>query len=96
MIDGARERLLGRHVRQCADLEIAAAHPLGRQSGALAVRQDALRQPEVQHLHGTRRRDHDVRALQIAVHDVALARVLERARNLQRDFDDPAARQLRS
>ena len=77
--------LLGRHVRQ-RPLE-----PADRPRRRLfdvggGARQ--LRQAEVQHLHPALGRDDDVGRLEIAVHDAALVRLLERRRHVAAECRD--------
>ena len=70
------EHLLGRHVRGRADTGAG----LGEIAEAVVAR-DA----EVHHLHATRARDHDVRRLDVAMHDAAVVHVVECASDLHRD-----------
>ena len=91
MIDRAAQRLLRRHVGERAEHDVPIAHPhralcgLHRRRGAGV---HALGQTEVEDLHRALRRDHDVGALEIAVHHMALPRFFEGARHLEGDAED--------
>ena len=78
LIDGTAERLLGRHIGHRAD-----DHPRDRDlrlrdaRGLGALGPDKLRQPEIEDLDQPALGPHQVRALDVAVHDPARVRFVE-------------------
>ena len=94
LIDRAPERLLRRHVRHRADDHSSNGHLRLRHVHAFgAVRLDEFRETEVEHLHEPALGAHQVGALDIAMHDAAGMRFLERVGHLQTDLDDFTDRQ---
>ncbi len=94
VIDRPPERLLGRHVGHGADdhagdRDLRLREP--RRLGALGL--DELGQPEVEHLDEPALGPHQVRALDVAVHDPARVRLVQGVGDLQADLHDLADRQ---
>ena len=86
-IERALGRLLGRHVAGRSDDQAHLREPRVQLRRSALQRFLQLRQPEVQDLHETVLRDHDVLGLQVPVHDAGLVRLGEPARDLGRDFE---------
>jgi hypothetical protein len=86
VIDRPAERLFRRHVRHGADDHPRARHLDAGEVGGRRGRHE-LRQPEVEHLDQSARRAHQVRALDVPVHDAAPVRFVERVGDLQPDLD---------
>jgi hypothetical protein len=85
IVDGATRQLLGSHVIQRAENESRRRDIRERADVAGARRRDELRQAEIEHLHQMPIGDHHVRALDVAMDDAALMRLVQRVGQLQRD-----------
>jgi hypothetical protein len=93
--------LFGRHVGQRADDAARSAQRLARREIGRLVAAHELGQPEVEHLDSTIRRDHHVRAFQVAMDDSAIVRmckglgqlhaVTDHVVDRQRPAGDPSA-----
>ena len=94
VIDGPPERLLRRHVGHGPDDHARDRHlrlRVTRGLGALGPHE--LGEAEVEHLDEPALGPHQVRALDVAVHDPAGVRLVQRIGDLQADLDDLADRQ---
>ena len=79
VIDHRPDRLLGAHVGGRAHDDVRRCHRCAcLVLGSAAARRRELREPEVQHLHLCRGRDHDVRRLHVAMDDTDGMRCLQR------------------
>ena len=81
-----------RHVTRCAHHDARLSHARRKRRAPtrsfslqrrLGVALQVSGQSEVQHLDGALRRDHDIGALQIAMHDAVLMRMADRTRDLR-------------
>src|ERR1019366_9323334 len=86
LVQGAAERLLGGEIVEGADDHAFARVPPGPGRVARALGQE-LAEPEIEHLHATVRREHEVRGRDVPVQDAALVRDLQALERLNRDVE---------
>ena len=86
-IDFPAERLLRRHVRHRADDRSRDGHLRLGDGHGLRVGLDELREAEIEHLHEAALGAHQIRALDVAMHDAAVVSFVQRVRHLQPDLE---------
>ena len=89
LIGGLTARLLGAHVPGRAENQAGLSHRETQrrrmaERRLVRIARERFRETEVEHLDLTATRDHDVRGLQVPMHDAFLVRGFERSRDLQR------------